>query len=181
MSTVKLNDVQENLVKLKSCYLSLDAILPLEIEGAAVSPPRSQMWKLESALNSEREAPLTGVLSLRGHYRDKHNCKISNIVPCITTQDLSVFSFHHTRFLNGHDLALLQGIPAHLAKYLVENYNNFSIRKFVGNTMSINVLCALYLSIGLHLYTAPVFESLHRDAFMPFALAKSSAFWSGAE
>lgn len=66
------------------------------------------------------------------------------VSPCIITGS-KYYITSKSRYLNGIEALRLQGIPWRL--YDFTGFNERMIIKFAGNTMSVNILCALYKSL----------------------------------
>lgn len=139
------NALETNLINLHCSSISLENLLPEVCVGTPLVLPKSHLWKLDEFSKSALQ--LKGLLNIRGHYEANSAGKLCTISPSVTTHDMCLYSFKYKRFLNGYDFCLLQGMPSHIAEFFVNHYSNWSILMLIGNAMSINVLCAILLSL----------------------------------
>jgi site-specific DNA-cytosine methylase len=134
----------ESLEHLKTPLIPIRSLIPAKVQGEYVSIPPTHAWKLRECVPEAND----NFLQLMGHYNDRDKCRFTSISPCIITYYTHVYSLLRSRILNGYDCAMLQGIPPHLGRYLIKNFNNNRIMRLVGNSMSVNVLCAILIAVS---------------------------------
>lgn len=118
-------------------------LLPRREQGDPVPVPPTHAWKLKRIPRGAKD----GILVLRDHYKDRNEVIVLDVSRPVVTKSSCFFCISHNRMLNCYDLALLQGVPKSIAQFLVDNYTNNMNLRLIGNAMSVNVLCALFLTI----------------------------------